>query len=77
MVSVCGEDWSHNATIGDVNTATLQEIWRGQELFEFRKMLLELRRCDNRACANCFYLKVAPDNIDAYRQQILTQLRPS
>lgn len=73
-VSLCGNDWSHGTVVGDVNTQTLQEIWNGEKLFEFRKMMLELRRHENRACGDCYYLKIVPDNLDAHRLAILENL---
>lgn len=74
QVSLCGNDWSHNTAVGDVNKQTLQEIWNGETLFNFRKMLLEGRRYENKACGECYYLKIVPDNIDPYREQILNNL---
>jgi radical SAM protein with 4Fe4S-binding SPASM domain len=73
-VSLCGNDWSHNTVIGDTNTQTLQEIWTSDKLFEFRKMMLELRRRENRACGDCYYLQIVPDNLDAHRLTILDNL---
>jgi radical SAM protein with 4Fe4S-binding SPASM domain len=76
-VSLCGNDWSHGTVVGDVNTQTLQEIWNGDRLFEFRKMMLEGRRRENRACGDCYYLQIVPDNIDAHRLTILKNLEDS
>ena len=42
---------------------------------EFRKMMLEGRRTSNRACGDCHYIQVAPDNIDAYRGEVLESIR--
>lgn len=70
-VSLCGNDWSHNTVIGDCRRSTLQEIWNGESLFQFRKMMLEGRRRENPACGDCQYLLIVPDNIDADAGQIL------
>jgi radical SAM protein with 4Fe4S-binding SPASM domain len=73
-VSLCGNDWSHNTVVGDVNKESLVDIWRGRNLYEFRKMLLEGRRHENKACGDCYYLKIVPDNIDSHRRMILEKL---
>jgi radical SAM protein with 4Fe4S-binding SPASM domain len=74
-VSLCGNDWSQSTAVGNVTTQSLKEIWDGDALFEFRRMLLEGRRRENRACGDCFYLRIVPDNIDAYRSEILAKLK--
>jgi MoaA/NifB/PqqE/SkfB family radical SAM enzyme len=57
-----------------VNKESLVDIWRGRNLYEFRKMLLEGRRHENKACGDCYYLKIVPDNIDSHRRMILEKL---
>lgn len=74
-VSVCGNDWSHNTTVGDCNIKSLKEIWEGEELYKFQKMHLECRRNENKACATCYYLQIVPDNIDQYREKILERVK--
>lgn len=76
-VSLCGNDWSHGTVVGDVKTQTLQEIWASDKLFEFRKMMLDGRRHENRACGDCYYIQIVPDNIDAHRLTILENLKNS
>lgn len=76
-VSVCGNDWSHSTVVGDASKDSLFEIWHGQTLFEFRKMFLEGKRHCNRACGDCYYLQIVPDNIDDYRWKILERLEES
>ncbi|MDQ7824272.1 MAG: radical SAM/SPASM domain-containing protein [Candidatus Eremiobacteraeota bacterium] len=73
-VSLCGNDWSHSTVVGDVTRESLREIWHGRRLFRFRKMMLEGRRHENRACGDCYYLKIVPDNIDDHRAMILEKL---
>lgn len=73
-VSMCGNDWSHNTTVGDAVKESMLEIWNGERIHEFRKMMLELRRKENKACGNCYYLKITPDNIDEHREVILDRL---
>jgi radical SAM protein with 4Fe4S-binding SPASM domain len=73
-VSMCGNDWSHNTVVGDAAKESMREIWNGARIFEFRKMMLECRRKENKACGNCYYLKIVPDNIDAHREVILRRI---
>jgi radical SAM protein with 4Fe4S-binding SPASM domain len=74
-VSMCGNDWSHNTVVGDASKQSLKEIWNGEAMFQFRKMMLEGRRSENRACGDCYYLQIVPDNIDEHRSNILEKLR--
>lgn len=73
-VSLCGNDWSHETVVGNVATESLKEIWEGERLYEFRKMMLEGRRKENKACRECYYLQIVPDNLDPYREQLLQTL---
>ncbi len=79
-VSLCGNDWSHGTVVGNVKEQSLVEIWNGDRLYEFRKTMLSGHRCDLKACANCYYLQIVPDNLDAHARRIfenLTQERDS
>lgn len=73
-VSVCGNDWSYKTTVGNVKERQLTDIWNGEEMFQFRKMMLEGRRGENAACKNCYYLQIVPDNIDDHREAMLKRL---
>lgn len=73
-VSVCGNDWAYETSIGDISKNSLKEIWFGKKLFAFRKMMLENRRHENKACADCYYLQIVPDNIDEHAEKILKNL---
>lgn len=75
-VSVCGNDWSHSTNVGNAFQQTLPEIWRGKDMALFQKMMIEGRRCDNRACADCYYLQIVPDNLDPYQAQLTERLAP-
>ena len=69
MVSPCCVDWSGGTNIGNIKDKTLEEIWNGDNLFEFRKMQLENRRKENSSCKHCemadndYYTR---DNIDGF-----------
>ncbi|QUH28972.1 radical SAM/SPASM domain-containing protein [Vallitalea guaymasensis] len=52
-VVVCCADWLRATKIGNVMENTLEEIWNGKKLYEFRKMQLENKRYLNKSCKNC------------------------
>ncbi len=74
LVSVCGNDWSQKALAGDNRKMTLKEIWNGEQLYQLRRDHLQLDRSKVAACADCYYLKIVPDNIDSYRLKILDKI---
>jgi radical SAM protein with 4Fe4S-binding SPASM domain len=68
-VSPCCVDWIGGTNIGDVREERLRDIWRGDRMFEFRRMQLEGRRHDNPSCRGCqvclsdYYTR---DNVDGF-----------
>lgn len=60
-VSVCCVDWSHSTVVGDLRQQSLSEIWNGPALLAFRRMHLSGRRHENKACADCHYMKGLPE----------------
>ncbi len=74
-VSLCGNDWSHQTVVGNAANEHVIAIWNGERMYEFRRMMLERRRHENAACGNCYYLKIVPDNIDPYAEEILCRLQ--
>ena len=52
-VSACCGDYDNYTIIGDANTSSLLDIWNGEPLARFRKMLLEYRHNENHLCARC------------------------
>ena len=72
---MCTHDPAKGTKIGNSCGSTLQELWNGKNMFEFRKMLLENRKHENRICANCDWFKLFPeeDNVDGYPVE---KLRP-
>lgn len=74
-VSVCGEDWAYKTSVGNVKDQTMQEIWNGEAMYRIREQHLSGRRAENPACATCYYVKIVPDNIDPYREELLAKLR--
>ena len=65
---MCTHDPAKGTKIGNSYDSTLQELWNGKNMFEFRKMLLENRKHENRICANCDWFKLFPeeDNVDNF-----------
>lgn len=74
-VAPCNEDWAYKCVVGNIKDESITDIWNGDRLYEFRKMHLENRRHENPACADCYYLKTLPDNVDEHRLEILEKLR--
>lgn len=73
-VSLCGNDWSHQTVVGNVREHSLKDIWHSKELYDFRMMMLDGMRHRNKACGDCYYLKIVPDNIDRYVSMIKSRL---
>lgn len=69
--SVCPEDWAWQAIIGDAGKEHIKDIWNGENMFQFRKMHLENRRHENKACNGCYFMRTLPDNVDPWRGEIL------
>lgn len=72
---MCTHDPAKGTKIGNVYDSTLPELWNGKNMFEFRKMLLENRKKENRICAKCDWFKLFPqeDNVDGFPVE---KLRP-
>lgn len=73
-ISLCGNDWAHGTVVGNVKNNSLKEIWHGKKLYELRKAMLENRINNIKVCSQCYYLRIVPDNIDPYMQEILDRL---
>ena len=74
-VSLCFLDWKRTLIIGDVRRQSLKEIWHSQEIRDYQRMFLEMKRKSHPVCANCGQLRQgAPDNIDAYAKELLSRI---
>nr|VFK23337.1 MAG: radical SAM additional 4Fe4S-binding SPASM domain-containing protein [Candidatus Kentron sp. MB]VFK28470.1 MAG: radical SAM additional 4Fe4S-binding SPASM domain-containing protein [Candidatus Kentron sp. MB]VFK74265.1 MAG: radical SAM additional 4Fe4S-binding SPASM domain-containing protein [Candidatus Kentron sp. MB] len=72
LVSSCFLDWGRKLVVGDVNKKSLKSIWHSPESNALRLQQLEGRRMENPVCSQCGQLShCLPDNIDAYRQELL------
>jgi hypothetical protein len=50
---LCCEDWNEEHVVGDLNTQTLQQIWRGAVLREARRLHARLEGDQIALCARC------------------------
>lgn len=76
---VCCVDWLGNTRLGNVFKQSLEEIWEGDALYEFRKMQLESRRHENASCRSCgVYLSddFTVDNVDGFPVEKLRRKDP-
>lgn len=68
-VGPCCIDWVGGTILGNIHRETVQEIWDGDRMYEFRKMHLEGRRHENESCRNCeFFLSdyYTRDSVDGF-----------
>jgi len=67
-VVMCTHDAPRATRIANVKEKTLQEIWQGKDLYEFRKMLLTGHKEQNRLCKHCEWYRLFPeeDNVDGF-----------
>jgi radical SAM protein with 4Fe4S-binding SPASM domain len=68
---VCCAEWGHFHNLGNVYTEHVKDIFNNQKSKEFRRMHLEGRREENRACRDCQYRECLMDNIDEHRFEML------
>jgi radical SAM protein with 4Fe4S-binding SPASM domain len=52
VVPCCLTPWDKNQSLGDINERTVQEIWNGTEMKQFRSKLLKDQRDDR--CKQCY-----------------------
>jgi radical SAM protein with 4Fe4S-binding SPASM domain len=65
---MCTHDPAKGTKIGSAAESTLRELWEGENMFQFRKMLLENQKHKNRICSKCDWFKLFPeeDNVDGF-----------
>jgi len=54
-VILCCHDWGHEVIMGDFTKQTLPEIWNGEIINHYRRLLYEGRVRDIRTCSECSY----------------------
>lgn len=68
-VAPCCIDWVGETILGNIYRETVEEIWNGDRMYEFRKMHLQGRRGENESCRNCeFFLSdyYTRDSVDGF-----------
>lgn len=72
-VSVCCFDWAHDTVVGRVPHQSLEEIWNGPELKDFRLKHLLGRRRSLHACRDCQYVLNLPEraNLDRAAEELV------
>jgi MoaA/NifB/PqqE/SkfB family radical SAM enzyme len=73
-VQLCNEDWSWQNIVGNANKSSLLDIWNGDSVYAFRSMQLLGERFINTACGSCYQTMSQLDDVDEYRQEILSRL---
>ena len=74
-VSACFLDWQRKLIVGDTRTQSLKDIWDSELFNRLRIQHLEGRRKNQPVCSNCGQLThCLPDNIDAYRTDLLPKV---
>ncbi len=72
---MCTHDPAKGTRIGNAWESSLPELWNSESMFEFRRMLLEDRRSENRVCARCDWFQLFPqeDDVDGFPVERLRQ----
>jgi radical SAM protein with 4Fe4S-binding SPASM domain len=52
-VIICCQDWQRKTVVGNANTQSLQEIWRGKRYNELRKKITQKRYHEISTCCGC------------------------
>lgn len=63
-VSVCCVDWAHGTLVGDLTRQSIQDVWRGERLQQFRLRHLKGERSTLPGCSSCDYIAGFPDFAD-------------
>jgi sulfatase maturation enzyme AslB (radical SAM superfamily) len=66
-VCPCCIDFTRIKSVGDMNYETIEEIWNGSEMQQFRKALL-MGETKKTCMPNCEYLKLAPIPVEDFRR---------
>jgi MoaA/NifB/PqqE/SkfB family radical SAM enzyme len=74
--SLCFLDWSRNLLIGNVNEASVLEIWNGGKIRAYQEMFLMKKRKEHPVCRACGQMTHGlPDNIDVHAEMLLNKIR--
>jgi radical SAM protein with 4Fe4S-binding SPASM domain len=61
-VVACCVDWNRGTVVGNIGKESLEDIWRGEKLFNLRKAHVEGRRREISSCKNCDVLYRCPES---------------
>lgn len=61
----CCVAWEQSLIVGNVNTESLESIWRGEKLANIHRLHLAGRRKELAACAHCDTIFNCPDSVDS------------
>lgn len=76
LVSACFLDWGRKLIIGDLRKESLHDVWHGEAMNKMRLMQLQGNRREHPVCGRCGQLShCLPDNIDAFREDLLPKVR--
>jgi MoaA/NifB/PqqE/SkfB family radical SAM enzyme len=77
FASTCVGDWPNTNIVGDLRKQTVNEVWNGLKLNEYRKAHLTGKRKEHNAfCGACQVISHGTlDNIDPYIGEILGRMR--
>jgi len=53
-VTACCKDYDEKMVIGDLRNQSLQEIWSSEQMFQYRRLLADMRHDDIELCSICF-----------------------
>lgn len=59
LIPLCISDWDLDIPIGDMRTDTIESVWSGQKMREFRTLHLDNRRLELKPCQKCIRTKEA------------------
>ena len=53
-VTACCSDWNNTLLVGDLRHSTLEDIWKGDNMDYYRKMIVNNRHSELVPCNNCY-----------------------
>ena len=75
-VSLCFLDWSRKLIIGNVNDASIVELWNCKKMQDYRCMFLKKQRKDHPVCSVCGQMSQGqPDDIDEFADALLKNVQ--
>lgn len=76
LVSLCFIDWGKKLVIGDLNSESIVDIWKGDKLKEYRLMFLNKQRLSHPVCGSCGQLSHGCiDNLDQYAESLIPKFQ--